>query len=116
MYDILIQNQELLISFLAILLGWLISLIFKKTIEKSKLVSALMIILDICQDITNQNPDSTDETKKKLSISKVERLVPPTKLNLVKKVFGTIGGAVEFVWKNRKTLMTATALLLKKVF
>lgn len=116
MYDIIIANQELIISGLALVLTWLIALIWKKTVDKSKLVSILMMILDIAQDVKNRNPEATDEQKKKLSVAKVENLLAPKKLNLVKKVFGTVGAGVEFVWKNRKILMTAIPVLLKKVF
>ena len=116
MFETIMQNQELIVSVLAMLLTWLIAIIFKKAVEKSKLVAALMMILDICQDIKNKAPDATPEAKKKQAVMKVESLLPPKKVSLVKKVFGNVGSAVEFVWKNRKTLITATAILLKKVF
>lgn len=116
MFDLIINNQELFLNLLAGLLVILIGWLFKRQVDKSKLITALSMILDIIQDIANKRPNATNEAKKQLAIDAVTAALPAKKLSLVKKVFGTLGGAIEFVWKNRSTLITATAILLKKVF
>ena len=116
MFDVILQNQELAVNLMAALIVLLISLIFKRQVEKSKLVNVLFLILDICQDVANKNPEYSDDEKKKSSVAKIEQYLAPTKKKLVTKIFGSIGGAAEFVWKNRKTLISATSVLLKKVF
>ncbi len=116
--DFIIQNQELLITLFSLVIAWLIGLIWKKTVDKAQIAAALTMILDIVQDIAN-NPDTRNlepYQKKDLAIAKVEAALPPPKKNLVKKVFGTIGGAVEFVYKNRKWLFSAAGKLIKVVF
>lgn len=116
MFELIINNQELVLNLLAGLLVIIIGWLFKRQVDKSKLLAALSMILDINQDIANQRPNATNEQKKQFAIDAVKAALPAPKLSLVKKVFGTVGGAIEFVWKNRNTLITATALLLKKVF
>jgi hypothetical protein len=118
MYDLLIANQQFIIGLIAAIIVWLIAKWTGKSVEKTQIMSILTIILDIIQDVKT-NPATanlTDYEKKKVAINKVIIALPVKKQTLLKKVFGTIGGAVEFVFQNRKTLVAAAALLLKKVF
>ncbi len=116
MFELITQNQELFLNLLAGLLVILIGWIFKRQVDKGKLFTALSMILDIAQDIANKRPEAKDSVKKEIAVEAIKAALPAKKLNLVKKVFGSVGAAVEFVWKNRKTLIVATGLLLKKVF
>ena len=116
--DFIIANQELIVTVGSLVIAWLIALIWKKSADKTQIAAALTMILDIVQDIAN-NPDTRNLEnfqKKDLAIAKVEAALPPPKKNLVKKVFGSVGGAVEFVWKNRKWLFSAAGKLIKVVF
>lgn len=116
--DLIIQNQELFVTLVSLVIAWLIALIWKKSADKGQIAAALTMILDIVQDIAN-GPDTRNldnARKKDLAVAKVEAALPAKKKNLVKKVFGTVGGAVEFVYRNRKWLFSAAGKLVKAVF
>ena len=116
--DLIMQNQELFVTLLSLVIAWLIALIWKKSADKTQIAAALTMILDIVQDIAN-GPDTRNldnATKKDLAVVKVNAALPAKKKTLVTKVFGTVGGAVEFVWKNRKWLFSAAGKLIKVVF
>lgn len=116
--DFINGNQEIIVSILSIVIVWIIGLIWKKSADKAQIGAALTMILDIIQDIAN-GPDTRNldnASKKDLAVAKVSAALPNRKKNLVTKVFGTIGGAVEFVYKNRKWLFNAAGKLVKAVF
>jgi hypothetical protein len=116
--DFISQNQELVVTVLSLLISWLIAIVWKKSVSRAALVAALHQILDLVQDIANapDTRDLDDASKKQHAVSRVEAALPQKKVKLLQKVFGTIGGAVEFVWKNRKMLLPAAAKLVKVVF
>jgi len=118
MLQFLINNQALILPLLATLLVWVFSRIAKVTIDRTKIIAILNLILDICQDIANGEATKglSDAEKKALAVANVVAALPPPKKKLVTKIFGTIGGAVEFAWKNRKWLFEASTKLLKAVF
>lgn len=116
--DLITQNQELVVTVLSILIVWIIGLIWKKSADKVQIAAALTMILDIVQDISN-NPATKalgNAAKKELAVSKVQNALPRKKKNLILKAFGTVGGAVEFVYRNRKWLLSAAGKLVKAVF
>lgn len=116
--DTIFNNQELIVTVLSLVITWLIAMIWKKSVNRVMLVAALHQIMDLAQDIAN-GPDTRmldDAQKKAMAIAKVAVVVPLKQKKLVEKVFGSVGGAVEFVWKNRKMLVPAVTKLIKVVF
>lgn len=116
--DFLLQNTGFFIGLFATLLVWIIWKITAVKIDKNKILNVLGLILDIIQDIKNGEDTGalSDAAKKSLAIELVEAAVAPKKKKWIQKVFGSIGGAVEFVYHNRKSLFIAATALLKKVF
>lgn len=115
--DIIIQNQELFVTLASLVIVWVIGIIWKKKADKAQIAAALTMILDIVQNIANgsETGNLDNAAKKDLAVAKVEAALPAKKQKLVKKVFGTVGGAIEFVWKNRKWLFSAAGKLMKGV-
>lgn len=115
--EFIIQNQNLILPLLGALLAWIIGLLWKKQVDKAKVVQILTIILDIVQDIANEPETRNLENhqKKELAVSRVNSALDHKKKNLVAKVFGNIGAAIEFVYKNRKWLFNAAGKLIKAV-
>jgi hypothetical protein len=107
--DFIINNQQFLIGIIATLLIWAIAKLTGKTLDKTKLSAALTTILDIIQDIkTNPNTKNLeDAAKKQLAVERVAKALPEKHTNIILKVFGTIGGAIEYVFHNRKWLFSA---------
>lgn len=106
--DFIIANQEFILGLVSALVVWIISRTTGKLIDKAKVNSALAIILDIIQDI-KINPatkDLDDYAKKQLAVERTTKALPAKQTNLVMKFFGTIGGAVEYVFHNRKWLFS----------
>ncbi|PKN78191.1 MAG: hypothetical protein CVU48_09080 [Candidatus Cloacimonetes bacterium HGW-Cloacimonetes-1] len=106
--DFIIQNQEFILGLIATLLVWLIAKVTGKLLDKTKINAALAILLDIIQDI-KINPatkDLDDYAKKQLAVERATKTLPAKQTNLVLKVFGTVGGAVEYVFHNRKWLFS----------
>ncbi|MDD3535166.1 MAG: hypothetical protein PHC50_03355 [Candidatus Cloacimonetes bacterium] len=99
--NLLSQNQQFVITALSVVIVWIIGLIWKRQADRTQIAAALTMILDIVQDVAN-GPDITNAVKKQRAVATIEANLPKKKKNLLLKVFGTIGGAVEFVWKNRK--------------
>lgn len=116
--DFIFQNQELIVTVISLMLTWLIAIVWKKNANRAALVAVLHQILDLAQDIANSpsTRDLDDASKKQYAVTRVEATLPARKVKLVQKVFGTVGGAVEFVWKNRKMLIPALTKLIKVVF
>ena len=116
--DYIMQNSEIFVAVVSLLLTWVITRISKVQIDRTKVIAILNLILDLCQDIANGNAtkDLPDAEKKALAVAAVVKTMPAGKQKLIKKVFGTVGGAVEFAWKNRKSLGDASAKLVKAVF
>ncbi len=116
--DFILQNQEIVVTVLSLVITWLITLIWKKSVNRAALIAVLNQILDLAQDIANgaDTRELDDASKKQIAINKTEALVPVKKKKLLEKVFGSIGGAVEFVWKNRTMLVPAAVKLAKVVF
>jgi len=115
--EFIIQNQNLILPLLGALLAWIIGLLWKKQVDKAKVVQILTIILDIVQDIANE-PDTRalqNHEKKALAVSRVTAALDTKKKNVVAKVFGSIGAAIEFVWKNRHWLFNAAGRIIKAV-
>jgi hypothetical protein len=118
MLEFILANQAFILGALSTLVVWLIWRITGKNIDKGSILAILTTILDIVQDIAN-NPATKDLPnfdKKKLAVEQVSAALPEKKKNLVTKVFGSVGAAVEYVYKNRKWLFSAATLLMKKVF
>ncbi len=106
--DFIIQNQAFILGLLTTIIVWIIFRITGKSLDKTKINSALAIILDIIQDI-KVNPatkDLDDFTKKQLAVERAAKSLPAKQTNLILKVFGTIGGAIEYVFHNRKWLFS----------
>lgn len=107
--EFIINNQQFLIGIAVTLIVWVIAKITGKTLDKTKLTAALTTILDIIQDIkTNPNTKNLeDSAKKQLAVERVAKALPEKSTNIILKVFGTIGGAIEYVFHNRKWLFSA---------
>lgn len=113
--DFLIANQNLIIPLIAAAFVWLVGLLTKKQIDKTAVISILTTILDIIQDISNDPATSVlaNHEKKALALSRASLALPDKKKKLLTKVFGTLGGAIEYVYKNRKWLFAAGGKILK---
>lgn len=106
--DFFIQNQAFILGLLTTIIVWIIFRITGKSLDKTKINSALAIILDIIQDI-KVNPatkDLDDFTKKQLAVERAAKSLPAKQANLILRIFGTIGGAIEYVFHNRKWLFS----------
>jgi hypothetical protein len=106
--DFIIANQAFILGLLTTLVVWIIYRITGKTLDKTKINAALAIILDIIQDI-KINPatkDLDDYAKKQLAVERATKSLPAKQTNVILKVFGTIGGAIEYVFHNRKWLFS----------
>ena len=106
--EFIIANQAFILGLLASLIVWIIFRATGRTLDKTKINSALAIILDIIQDI-KVNPATKnldDYAKKQLAVERATKSLPSTQVGLVMKIFGTIGGAVEYVFHNRKWLFS----------
>ncbi|MDP3115458.1 MAG: hypothetical protein Q8M98_11920 [Candidatus Cloacimonadaceae bacterium] len=106
--DFIINNQAFILGLLTTLLVWIIFRVSGRTLDKTKINAALAIILDIIQDIkinpATKNLD--DYAKKQLAVERATKTLPVSQTNIVMKVFGTIGGAIEYVFHNRKWLFS----------
>jgi hypothetical protein len=111
--DFIINNQQFLIGIVATLIVWVIAKVTGKTLDRTKLAAALATILDIIQDIkTNPNTKNLeDAAKKQLAVERVAKALPEKHTNIILKIFGTIGGAIEYVFHNRKWLFSAGKLV-----
>ena len=106
--DFIIANQAFILGLLTTLIVWIIFRITGKNLDKTKINAALAIILDIIQDI-KINPatrELEDYAKKQLAVERATQSLPDKQTSLVMKVFGTVGGAVEYVFHNRKWLFS----------
>jgi len=106
--DFIFANQEFLLGLISAIIVWIVSRSTGKLIDKTKVNSALAIILDIVQDI-KINPatrELDDYAKKQLAVERATKSLPSSQTNLVMKIFGTVGGAVEYVFHNRKWLFS----------
>lgn len=116
--NFIIENQALILPLLGAVIVWILGVLLKKQVDKAKIVQILTIILDIVQDIANQ-PDTRaleNYQKKELAVTRVEGALDHKKKTVLAKVFGSIGAAVEFVYKNRHWLFNAAGRLIKAVF
>ena len=106
--DFIIQNQAFILGLLTTIIVWIIFRITGKSLDKTKINSALAIILDIIQDIkTNPATKNLDDyAKKQLAVESATKSLPAKQTSLVMKVFGTLGGAIEYVFHNRKWLFS----------
>ncbi len=114
--EFLTSNMQFILGLIATLVVWLIAKWTGAAIDKSKIIALLSLILEIIQDIKT-NPataELSNPQKKALAVAKIEAL-PAKQKNLAQKIFGTLGGAVEFVYHNRNALATAAAAIIKKV-
>ena len=105
--DFIFANQEFFLGLISALVVWIISRTTGTLIDKAKVNSALAI-LDIIQDI-KINPatkDLDDYAKKQLAVERATKSLPAKQTNVILKVFGTIGGAIEYVFHNRKWLFS----------
>lgn len=106
--DFIFANQEFILGLISAIIVWIVSRSTGRLIDKTKVNSALAIILDIIQDI-KINPatrELDDYAKKQLAVERATKALPAKQTNLVLKVFGTIGGAIEYVFHNRKWLFS----------
>jgi hypothetical protein len=104
--DFILQNHEFIIGLATTLILWIASTVFKKNLNSTTVTAVLGKILDIIQDIKTAPATATldDYTKKQRALQRVAQELTPKETSLVHKVFGTIGGAIEFVFHNKKTL------------
>jgi hypothetical protein len=102
--DFIIANQAFILGLITTLIVWIIFKITGKTLDKTKINSALAIIQDI--NINPATKDLDDYAKKQLAVERATKSLPGNQTNLVMKIFGTIGGAVEYVFHNRKWLFS----------
>jgi len=107
--DFITGNQQFLLGLVSTLIVWVIAKITGKTLDRTKLSAALATILDIIQDIkTNPNTKNLeDAAKKQLAVERVAKALPEKHTNIILKAFGTIGGAIEYVFHNKKWLFSA---------
>ena len=106
--DFIIANQAFILGLITTLIVWIIFRVTGKTLDKTKINSALAIILDIIQDI-KINPATKNlhaPAKTQLAVERATERLPAKQTTRVMKVFGTIGGAVEYVFHNRKWLFS----------
>lgn len=106
--NFIIQNQAFILGLLTTIIVWIIFRVTGKSLDKTKINSALAIILDIIQDI-KVNPATKDldnYAKKQLAMERAAKSLPAKQTSLILKVFGTIGGAIEYVFHNRKWLFS----------
>lgn len=103
---IILQNQELLVSIITLLIVAIIARFTGKTLDKTKVTSALGIIFEIVQDIAfhPQTRDLDSYSKKQLAVDRAVKTLPEKHSNILIKTFGTIGTAIEYVYHNRKWL------------
>lgn len=116
--DFLMANQAFLLAFIATIVVWFIAKWTGSAVDKTKIVALMSMILEIIQDIKT-NPKTaglTDSEKKAFAVDRIGKTLPKKKQALAKKIFGTLGGAVEFVYHNRNALVSAAAAIIKKVF
>ena len=117
-YEFLMSNQQFILGFLATIIVWLIARVFKgSSVDKTQIIALLSLVLEIIQDIKT-NPETAELSnpeKKAIALQRMEAL-PKKKKTLAQKVFGGLGAAVEFVYKNRNSLAVAAAAIIKKVF
>lgn len=102
--DFIIANQAFILGLITTLIVWIIFKITGKTLDKTMINSALAIIQDI--KINPATKDLDDYAKKQLAVERATKSLPGNQTNLVMKIFGTIGGAVEYVFHNRKWLFS----------
>ena len=102
--DFIIANQAFILGLITTLIVWIIFKITGKTLDKTKINSALAIIQDI--KINPATKDLDDYAKKQLAVERATKSLPGNQTDLVMKIFGTIGGAVEYVFHNRKWLFS----------
>jgi hypothetical protein len=106
--DFILQNQEFIVGFVVTATAWIVARITGKSLDKTKLNAALATILDIVQDIKT-GPETQaldDHAKKQLAVERTVKALPEKQASLLTRVFGTIGGAVEFVFHNKKWLFS----------
>ena len=104
--DFIAHNSSFIIGIVAAVVVWLLGKMGIKGLDKTQISAILTIILDIIQDIKT-NPatkDLDDYSKKQLAVKRVEQALPAKKKNLIQKVFGSIGAAIEYVFHNKKEL------------
>lgn len=104
--DFIAHNSSFIIGIVAAVVVWLLGKMGIKGLDKTQISAILTIILDIIQDIKT-NPatkDLDDYSKKQLAVKRVELALPTKKKNLIQKVFGSIGAAIEYVFHNKKEL------------
>ncbi len=104
--DFIAHNSSFIIGMVAAVVVWLLGKMGIKGLDKTQISAILTIILDIIQDIKT-NPatkDLDDYSKKQLAVKRVELALPTKKKNLIQKVFGSIGAAIEYVFHNKKEL------------
>ena len=104
--DFIAHNSSFIIGIVAAIVVWLLGKMGIKGLDKTQISAILTIILDIIQDIKT-NPatkDLDDYSKKQLAVKRVELALPTKKKNLIQKVFGSVGGAIEYVFHNKKEL------------
>ena len=102
--DFIIANQAFILGLITTLIVWIIFKITGKTLDKTKINSALAIIQDI--KINPATKDLDDYAKKQLAVERATKSLPAKQTNVILKVFGTIGGAIEYVFHNRKWLFS----------
>jgi hypothetical protein len=102
--DFIFANQQFILGLISALVVWIIFRTTGKQIDKTKVNSALAIILDI--KINPDTKDLDDYAKKQLAVERATKSLPPSQANVILKIFGTIGGAIEYVFHNRKWLFS----------
>lgn len=97
---------DMVLGMLATGIVWLVGSVFKLKWDRRIVQAVLGKILDIIQDIkTNPNTSQLDDYSKKMkAVELVSTTLAPKEHRIVKKFFGSVGGAIEFVFHNKTIL------------
>lgn len=116
MMELILQNSSFLLGFIASLIVWIVYKLWKVAISKDHIMAILTTILAIIQEVKT-NPktiDLSDYKKLDTASTIVENRLPAKDVGWLKKVFGSVKGAVEFVFHNKSTLVSAAKWLVKR--
>ena len=102
-----IDNPEVFGVIMTLILT-LIGFVFKKKLSKQRINALAIAIYDIIQDLRFK--EMPNEAKRRLALEQIDKNFNKKDKSLLSKVFGSAGGALEYVYKNREWLLTAGSL------
>lgn len=100
------NRLDLILGALASAIAWAAFKLFRVKLSKNLLTAGLGLLLDIIQNIkTGPNTAQlTDYEKKKEAVAQATAQLSQTHIKLLTKVFGSLGGAIEYVFHNKSVL------------